>query len=203
MRPPALGSEVSQTACSFQFQTIVDAAMRRLPPMNKKSDTVVMEAAFHLLVVEGLLNVQDLGKINVKQARALLWNAAWLQEHMSVQWRKDGTLQDDLPGDGARHFADFGLAIMGPGGTGKTAVLKVIEALTVFFLGAETVRKLAPSNAAARLLGGDTMHSMCKLPFGKVTLSSKRGRLTKDALRRHRKKWLPAVAAYLDELSMV
>ena len=185
------------------FQGIVDAAIRRLPPVTKKSDTVVMEAAFHLLVVEGLLNVQDLGQMNVKQARALLWNAAWLQEHMSVRWRNEGALQADLPGDGARHFADFALAIMGPGGTGKTAVLKVVEALTVFFVGAETVRKLAPSNAAARLLGGDTMHSMCKLPFGKVTLASKRGRLTKNALKRHRKQWLTAVAAYLDELSMV
>ena len=107
-----------------------------------------MEAAFHLLFAEGLLNVQDLGQINVKQARAFLWNAAWLQEHMSVQWRNEGIPQADLPGDGARHFADFALAIMGPGGTGKTAVLKVIEALTVFFAGAETVRKLAPSNAA-------------------------------------------------------
>ena len=57
-----------------------------------------------------------------------------------------------------QQFDNFCLAIMGPGGTGKTAVLKVSEPLTVFFVGPDTVRKLAPSNAAARLLGGDTLH---------------------------------------------
>ena len=118
-------------------------------------------------------------------------------------WRGDGHLQDDLPGNGRRYFAEFGLAIMGPGGTGKTAILKVSEALTTFFAGPETVAKIAPSNAAARLLGGDTMHAMCKLPFGNAHLTSKRGRLSKDALGRLRKKWLPVIATYLDELSMV
>ena len=72
---------------------------------------------------------------------------------------------------------EFRLAVMGPGGTGKTSVLKLTEALIVFFLGPDTVHKLAPSNAAARLLGGDTLHSLCKLPFGKCRLTSKKGRL--------------------------
>ena len=148
-----------------------------------------MEAAFSLLTEGKLLNVQDLDRVNVKQARAFLWNAAWLQEHKSLQWRSEGHIQSDLPGDGQSRFTDFGLALMGPGGTGKTAVLKVSKFLTTFFLGPETVRKMAPSNAAARLLGGDTIHSLCTLPYGKVTLSSKRGRLSTDALGRHSKKW--------------
>ena len=100
-------------------------------------------------------------------------------------------------------FDDFALPIIGPGGTGKTAVLKVTEALTVFFAGA-TVQKLAPSNAAARLLGGDTIHSLCKLPFGtKTRLNSKRGRLTKNTLQDHRRKWMSSIAAYIDEISMI
>ena len=92
---------------------------------------------------------------------------------------------------------------MGAGGTGKTAVLKITEALTTFFAGANVVQKLAPSNAAARLLGGDTIHAMLKLPFGKATLSSKKGRLNKGTLSIHRKKWAASIAVYLDEISMV
>ena len=44
-----------------------------------------------------------------------------------------------------------GLEVIGENSS-KTAVLKVTEALFVFFVGPESVRKLAPSNAATRLL---------------------------------------------------
>ncbi len=119
--------------------------------------------------------------MNVKQARAFLWNAAWLQQHMIEVW----ITEDALPADAATplslKFEQYCLAIMGPGGTGKTAVLKLPEALTIHFAGADTVRKLAPSNAAARLLGGDTLHALCKLPFGKANLRSKKGRLNSDS----------------------
>ena len=57
----------------------------------------------------------------------------------------------------------------------------------MFFVGVDTVRKLAPSNAAARILGGDKLHALCKLPIDKARLTSKRGRLAKHALERHRK----------------
>ena len=55
------------------------------------SETGVMEAAFYL-IKEGVLNIPDIGMVNVKQARALLWNAAWLQEHMNSIWRDEGAL---------------------------------------------------------------------------------------------------------------
>ena len=100
-------------------------------------------------------------------------------------------------------FSNLCLAIVGPGGTGKTAVLKISEALTIFFAGSDTVKKLAPSNAAARILGGDTIHALCKLPFGNKALSSKKGRLTKHTLAAHRRKWTNTIAAYLDEVSMI
>ena len=128
-----------------------------------------------------------------------MWNAAWLQEHMRSQWRENNTLLDDT-GEPLR-LQQFALAIVGAGGTGKTAILKSIEALTTFFAGPDTVRKLAPSNAAARLLHGDTLHSLCKLPFGKACLSSKRGRLSREALQNHRKQWRSVIAAYIDEVS--
>ena len=119
--------------------------------------------------------------MNVKQARACLWNAAWLQEFMNKRWNTD-----EVSSAGVRvprsktqeAFATMCLAIVGPGGTGKTAVLKLTEALTIFFAGQDTVQKMAPSNAAARLLGGNTLHALCKLPFGNASLTSKKGRLT-------------------------
>ena len=84
---------------------------------------------------------------------------------MNKQWRNEGVLPSHASTGSEIASDNFCLAIMGPGGTGKTAVLRMIEALTVFFAGADTVQKLAPSNAAARLLGGDTLHALCKLPF--------------------------------------
>ena len=147
-----------------------------------------MESAF-FLIREGLLNIPDVGTVNVKQARALLWNAAWLQEHMNKQWRDKNLLPAHAQASTDIDFDTFCLAIMGPGGTGKTAVLRMIEALTVFFAGVDTVQKLAPSNAAARLLGGDTLHALCKLPYGQANLVMKQGRLAKPALRQHQRRW--------------
>ena len=161
-----------------------------------------MEAAFFLLQ-QDLLRIPDMppGTVNVKQARAFLWNAAWLQEYMNEKWREEAPLAASA--QQKARFSNFCLAIVGPGGTGKTAVLKMVEALTLFFTGPETVRKLAPSNAAARLLGGDTLHSLCKLPFGGARLTSKKGRLTKQALLVHRRTWSRTIASYLDEISMI
>ena len=166
------------------------------------SETVVMQAAYYLIHA-GLLNIPDVGTVNVKQARAFLWNAAWLQEYMNAKWRHEGKLQSPQKPSPHPKMQDFCLAIVGPGGTGKTAILKLTEALTLTFAGPDTVRKLAPSNAAARLLGGDTLHALCKLPFGKSRLHSKQGRLSKSLLQRFRQQWRSTISAYLDEISMV
>ena len=128
-----------------QFDRSLDNAIKRLPSTYTRSDTVVMETAFFLLQ-QGLLNIPDVGTVNVKQARAFLWNAAWLQEHMSATWRETAMLPTTCHRE--QKFKQFCLAILGPGGTGKTAVLKLTEALIVFFAGPDTVRKMAPSNAA-------------------------------------------------------
>ena len=155
------------------------------------------------LLGEGVLNIPDIDTINIKQAYAFLWNAAWLQEYKTRQWRDEGVLPRLATTSEVIDMHEFSLAIMGPGGTGKTTVLRTVEALTEFFTGPNTVRKLAPSNAAARLLGGDTLHALCRLPFGKATLKSKRGRLGKTSLRSHRQQWDSVVQAFLDEVSMI
>ena len=87
------------------------------------------------------------------------------------------------------------------GGTGKTTVLNVIEAFCDHFLGLESVRKAAPTNTAARLLRGDTLHALYKLP--KKTLQGKRGKLSSRVLKRHRKRWKTARLHIIDEISVV
>ena len=187
---------------SDDFGKALKKSISKLHNEYLPSETIVMENAF-FLISEGLVNIPDVGTINVKQARAFLWNAAWLQEHMNKKWRDEGVLPRHVDSETKSAFDDFCLAIMGPGGTGKTAVLRMVEALTVFFAGVDSVRKLAPSNAAARLLGGDTLHALCKLPFGNTNLRMKQGRLAKPALRNHQKQWAGAIQAFVDEISMV
>lgn len=197
-------SGMQHSASTVGLDTAIGTAVQQMPKSYVQSRTMFMEAAFCFLQ-QGLLNIPDIGGVNVKQARALLWNAAWLQEHMNRVWSAEA-----MPGGSpACHgrptdtdaFEQFDLLIIGPGGTGKTAVLKITEALTTYFAGPNVVQKLAPSNAAARLLGGDTIHAMLKLPFGKATLTSKKGRLTKGTLSIHKRKWASSIAAYLDEIS--
>ena len=193
----------SSSKRSREYDEALAKAVGKLPSTYTRSGTVVVKAAFFLLQ-EGLLDIPDIGCINVKQARALLWNAAWLQEYMNVIWESDHVSPAaKKPSKARKAFRNFRLAIVGPGGTGKTAMLKVTEALTTFFLGPDIVQKMAPSNAAARLFGGDTIHAACKLPFGNKGLSSKKGRLTKAALTNLRKRWATTVAAYIDEVSMI
>ena len=190
-------SSTARTQKTSAYDERVSRAVEQLPRTYIRSETIVMEYAFRLLQ-KGSLNVPDTGCINVKQARALLWNAAWLQERMNEKWELPAGCAQPVvksePADVVKSelAENFNLIIFGPGGTGKTAILKVVEALTQFFMapdGTEMVKKLAPSNAAARLLGGDTIHAMCKLPFGRVSLSSKKGRLSKDRLQDHKSKW--------------
>ena len=69
----------TSTRTADPYDRVITVAMAKMPQSYTWTQTIVMEAALHLLT-EGLLNVPDVGCINVKQARAFLWNAAWLQE---------------------------------------------------------------------------------------------------------------------------
>ncbi len=96
---------------------------------------------------------------------------------------------------------DDALVLIGPGGTGKTAVLRADEAMIDYFVGDEAVRKCAISNTASRLLGGDTMHALCELP--REYLQQKTSKLTNRVLKKHPERWRTAVALFVDEISMV
>ncbi|CAK0905228.1 unnamed protein product, partial [Prorocentrum cordatum] len=199
---PQKSTQETQDALQHRLQTVMaDGRSSAFPLVPPRTRTAVLDACFHLLRA-GVLNVVDMPEINVKQARALLWNAAWLQDVMN---RARGFDEPSGPTvTGRPSLADgFQIALMGPGGTGKTAVLRVVEAIICYFNGPDTVQKCAPSNSAARLLRGDTLHALCKLPFGNVTVSSKKGRLTRTVLESHRSRWEGALACFIDEVSMV
>ena len=95
----------------------------------------------------------------------------------------------------------FSHVLIGGAGTGKTTVLRVMEALSDYFHGPDSFRMSAPTNTASRLLGGNTIHATYKLPRG--TLTSRRGRLSGRVLKRFRKQWVPTIAHAIDEISVV
>merc|ERR1712023_344734 len=61
--------------------------------------------------------------------------------------------------------------------------------------------KSAPTNTAARLSGGDTIHARYKLPLG--TLHGHRGKLSAEVLKKFRRAWKDVRAQAIDEISMV
>ena len=75
---------------------------------------------------------------------------------------------------------------------------RLVEALIEKFLGQKTVQRAAPSNTAARILGGDTVHALCKLP--PASLAGKRGHLSDGVLKKHRQRWKHVRAFLLDVL---
>ena len=168
-------------------------------PAEPASDMIVLRAAFALLQ-SGCLNIPDVGSVNLKQARAFLWWSAWLQFRMQQRWCEDSLVPAPEEASSAL-FEDFSLAIIGPGGTGKTTVLLLVEALVEHFGGSGSVHKCAISNTASRLIGGDTLHALCKLP--RLDLQQRQGKLSAPALRTLRAKWRSTLAFFVDEISMV
>ena len=96
------------------------------------SHTRVIEAAGFLLR-GGLLNVKGTQHQNVKQGRALLHWAWWLQQEMSRRWIADGTLAAPPV---APDPTPLYHVLVGGAGCGKTTTLRVVGALLDFFLAA-------------------------------------------------------------------
>ena len=162
------------------------------------SHTVVLEAV-SFLVRSGVLNVKGTSKANIKQARALLAFGLWLQSRMSREWVADGKLAAP-----SWRFEDYTLAhiLIGGAGTGKTSALRVMEALLNYFCGPESMNKGAPTNTAARLLRGNTLHALHKLP-SKGTILGRRAHLSGRVLKAYRRSWASKHAQAIDEISMV
>ena len=109
--------------------------------------------------------------------------AWWLQQQMSHKWVLDGVLE---PAPFKEDLAQLCHVLTGGAGSGKTT-LRVIESLLDFFLGEESVMKSAPTNTAARLLGGDTAHATYKIPRG--TMLGRRAKLSQPVMRKSRWRW--------------
>jgi len=163
----------------------------------RPSHVRVIEAALYLMQ-SGLLNVKGTRQLNIKQCRAVLHWAWWLQQKMSQKW-----LDEEVVGNAPFRIAPFVLChvLTGGAGSGKTTTLRVVEALLDFFLGSESLMKSAPTNTAARLLNGDTTHATYKLPRG--SLLCKRAQLSTAVLRQLRRRWASASAHAIDEISVL
>ena len=75
-----------------------------------------------------------------------------------------------------------------------------MEALLEFFLGPGSLVKSAPTNTAARLLGGDTTHASYKLPRGAMV--GRRAQFTAPVLRAFRRRWACVKAHAIGEISV-
>ena len=77
----------------------------------------------------------------------------------------------------------------------------IVKGLFQYFWNSnEAMRVGAITNTAARLIHGDTLHAMCKLPFNDAQVGRRR---SADSLRKMQETWESTVALGIDEISMV
>ncbi|MDA8609433.1 hypothetical protein N9L19_00800 [bacterium] len=113
---------------------------------------------------------------------------ALIAKPMDKPWRDRG---EELAGAGTEHTPLIPLGkkiirilIVGGGGCGKTRIInQVLTPLFRAFFGTRGCMGTAPSNKAARLLGGKTMHTWVKMRGGKLSLQALRvGQASSKAL---------------------
>ena len=132
---------------------------------------------------------------NRKQALALLMLSRWLHEHMSSIAHRDHNANHHILLE--NHIRN--MIIIGPAGTGKTTVLKSAQAIMRVLCGHLLFHRGAISNTAARLLGGNTLHTLRRLPryFGAKT------RLGDEACKRLQSLCNGREFFFIDEVSIV
>ena len=91
------------------------------------------------------------------------------------------------------------ILLLGQGGVGKSELLKVVKAVTHHCFGSDLYIAMAPSNTAARCIGGDTIHSS-------VGITGKLNRLDPRHLNKTttpmKERWEPVQVLALDEVSL-
>ena len=90
--------------------------------------------------------------------------------------------------------------LCGQGGSGKTEVTKICREMFVKFFGPGSEVAMAYSNSAARVLGGDTIHS-CLHMHGETGLDLES--LSKGVTPELMDSWRDVKAALIDEVSLV
>ena len=178
-------------------QQLFSQLRREHPPLPITNDHVLRAALW--LLQNGLFYIQDHKMYNVKQVRAFLLAAFWLQTTLI----EDAVRRNELPPSAlgsSRTPPPTHLVVVGGAGSGKTTVLLVIDKFFQYYFGPQTTQKSAPTITAARLIGGNTIHALYKLPRGR--LSSKDGRLSSTTTARLRRTWRHARCQSVDEISM-
>ena len=150
-------------------------------------------------MASGIINLPRTDALNQKMAHAILHCACWLQGVIDALAAEEDEHYAMNTSDGT-HNDPFYFVLLGPGGTGKTSVIIIVTELIRYFFCHEAVKLMAPTNAAARLIGGDTAHALCKLPLESSTNS--RLRLGPKILEKFQQFWDPTVFAWHDEISM-
>ncbi|CAE7035535.1 PIF1 [Symbiodinium sp. CCMP2592] len=96
---------------------------------------------------------------------------------------------------------DHVLVLLGGAGIGKTHLILTIETLFQHFCGPGCMKKGAPTITAARILGGNTIHALHRLPRGHLT--DRRSRLSSLAIAKLRHEWQNVVGHVADEVGMI
>lgn len=153
-----------------------------------KTETVVFDTVASR-VLDGRCNTAE-NCLNLKQAAYLLLIAAWLQATLNNSW---GFTSTPPP-------FQVSLLLGGPG-TGKTFISNCAIRL-IHHLQPESTLRAAYTHRAARLIGGQTLHSCCALPFDSGTGSATAVSLgsQKDALQLL---WKHISTFLIDEASML
>lgn len=134
------------------------------------------------------------------QARALLLAASWLQRYLTQKRITDGLAPANTWQPSSFRNGHI-MLVLGGAGAGKTFLLLAVESLFQHFVGGGCIQKAAPTITAARLLGGNTLHALHRLP--RADLTSKFGKLSAVTLAKHRKAWANAVGHAADEIGML
>ena len=90
--------------------------------------------------------------------------------------------------------------LIGQGGSGKSQLLDIVKQLCIYFFGEDAYLVMASSNTAARVVGGDTIHSTCGLWGGEQPLTTQN--LSKGVSAKGKDKWRNLVCLIIDMVGL-
>lgn len=161
----------------------------------------VSPALFARALMNDLANRdQNPVKLNAEQEDFLAVVAAKMQEVVDVERGSQHTGSGDQAAGPSGCVEPCCVLLCGPGGSGKTEVVSIIRQMMSHFFGEGSDVAMASSNSAARVIGGDTVHSCLHLN-GKASMkleSLGRG-VTPELCAR----WCDVKCLILEEISMM
>ena len=104
-------------------------------------------------------------------------------------------------GERAAAVAPARVLLHGPGGSGKTEVVSIVRQLCAAFCGEDSYVAMAASNSAARVIGGDTVHSCLHLRKNECGFSL--NFLSQNVSEGLKSRWAPVECLVIEEVSLV